>query len=264
MNKIRQLLPIVLSLLGMVLASLPPHPLVAQTVRGSLLDEDSDAPISGASLSLLLGTRGNEVVTGALTDSAGLFIIPSGSEGRFRLRAQRIGYGTVTSPPFDLIERDTLAVELRMSTEAIPLAPLTVVSDRMPLLNTIRLVTGGYVGRKDLYGREGMGSATFLEKADWEHRSPTMIAEILREVPGVRIVGASIMMKTVTSFNPYGCVPSFYLDGSLVRLRGESIDDLISSYSISAIEVYRGMSRPPQFMDMLDHPCGAVVLWTGG
>ena len=155
-------------------------------------------------------------------------------------------------------------VELRMSTEAIPLAPLTVVSDRMPLVNTIRLVTGGYVGRKELYGREGMGSGTFMEKADWEHRSPTMIAEILREVPGVRIVGASIMMKTVTSFNPYGCVPSFYLDGNLVRLRGESIDDLISSYSISAIEVYRGMSRPPQFMDMLDHPCGAVVLWTGG
>ena len=178
MNKTRQLLPIVLSLLGMVLASVPQHPLVAQTVRGSLLDEDTDAPISGVSLSLLLGTRGNEVVTGALTDSAGLFIIPSGSEGRFRLRAQRIGYGTVTSPPFDLIERDTLAVELRMSTEAIPLAPLTVVSDRMPLLNTIRLVTGGYVGRKELYGREGMGSATFMEKTDWEHRSPTMIAEI--------------------------------------------------------------------------------------
>lgn len=247
-----------------LMSGLPSSHLSAQAVRGRVLDEHTEVPVGVVSVSLLVGTRGNEVVSGVLTDSLGRFMIRSGGEGRYRLNAQRIGYREVTSPPFDLVGRDTLDVELRMSTEVIPLAPLTVVSERMPLLNTIRLVEGGFVSRRDIYGREGLGSGHFLQKSDWEHRSPTMIAEIVREVPGVRIVGASIRMRTITSFNPYGCEPSFYLDGNLVRLRGESIDDLISSYSISAIEVYPGMSRPPQFMDMLDHPCGAIVLWTGG
>ena len=56
--------------------------------------------------------------------------------------------------------------------------------------------------------------------------------------------------------------PVDILDGNLVRLRDESIEDLISPFSITAVEVYPGMSRPPQFMDMLEHPCGAIVLWT--
>jgi hypothetical protein len=239
-------------------------PLSSQVVRGRVLDQDTEEPVNVASVTLLVGTRGEEIVRGVLTDSLGRFVIGSGGDGRYRLSAERIGYEKVVSPPFDLVGRDTLEVELRMSTQAIPLAPLTVVSERMPLLDNIRLVEGGFVGRRDLYGREGLGSGHFLTKKDWEHRSPTMIAEIVREVPGIRIVGASIRMRTVTSFNPYGCVPSFYLDGNLIRLRGESIEDLISAYSISAVEVYTGMTRPPEFMDMLEHPCGAIVLWTGG
>jgi hypothetical protein len=249
--------------LFLALLIVPNQDLSAQAVRGHVLDEDTGTPIGVVSVSLLAGPRGDETVLGVLTDSLGRFTLRSGGEGRFRLRAERIGYKEVTSPPFDLIGRDTLAVELRMSTQVIPLAPLTVVSERMPLLDNIRLVEGGFVSRRDLYGREGLGSGHFLTRKDWEHRSPTLIAEIVREVPGIRIVGASIRMRTITSFNPYGCEPSFYIDGNLIRLRGESIEDLISSYSISAVEVYTGMSRPPQFMDMLEHPCGAIVLWTG-
>lgn len=250
-------------LLASAILLLLPSMVAGQAIRGQILDEVTGEPISDASVMLLSGSKGNEVVGRDLTDNAGRFLIDARAQGRFRLSAERLGYQKVTAPPVDIMAQDTLDVELRMAVDAIPLAPLTVVSDRAPLLLKIRLETGGYMERRDLYGRAGMGTGTFLMESDWEHRSPTLIAEIVREVPGVRIVGASIRMRAVTSFSAVGgCVPSFYIDGNLVRLRGESIEDLISAFSITAVEVYPGMSRPPQFMDMLEHPCGAIVLWT--
>jgi hypothetical protein len=249
-------------LLASALVLTLPSDLAGQTIRGKILDEITGEPISNADVELLAGSKGDEVVGRTLTDAAGVFLLDAGAQGRFRLSAERIGYQKVIAPPVDIIAGDTLAVELRMAVDAIPLAPLTVVSDRPPLLLRIRLEEGGYAERRDLYGGEGLGMGHFLLESDWEHRSPHLIADIVREVPGVRIVGASIRMRAITSFDPGGCVPSFYLDGNLVRLRGESIEDLISPFSITAVEVYPGMSRPPQFMDMLEHPCGAIVLWT--
>lgn len=251
-----------LSSLVLALVMIPPSTVSAQSVRGRLLDEETGDPIPGATATLLAGAEGDVVVRGALTDSIGEFFFRGGREGRFRLQAGRIGYQSVTSPAFDLVAPDTLVVELRMSVEAIPLAPLTVISERPPLVLSIRLAEGGFAERRDLYGREGLGSGHFLVESDWEKRGPSRISAILTEVPGVRMVGGNIRLRTVTSFDPRGCEPNFYLDGNRFRLQGQSIDDLLSAWSISAIEVYPGMSKPPQFMDLGAHPCGAIVLWT--
>jgi len=242
---------------------LPPSALDAQSILGRLLDDETGDPIPAVSVTLLAGSRGSEIVRGALSDSLGEFFIGIVEQGRFRLKAERIGYQSVTSPAIDLLTRDTLEVELRMSVKAIPLAPLTVTSERLPLVLSLRLEAGGFIDRKSTYGWEGMGMGHFLVESDWAHRSPARIADLVREVPGVRVVGGSVRMRNITSFDPGGCVPSYYLDGNLIRLRGGSIDDLLSPFSISAVEVYPGMSKPPQFMDMGDHPCGAIVLWTG-
>jgi hypothetical protein len=259
---VRALLPA----FALALCLSPASPLSGQSVKGRLLDGQSGAPISAADLVLLAGTEGDRIVSGGQTDSLGSFLIEGRTEGRFRLKAERLGYRSVTSPPFDLTVRDTLEVELRMSVEAILLAPLTVVSKRVPLVFSQRLASGGFVERKDIYGKDGMGSGHFLERSDWENRTPHRLAEIVREVPGVRIVGGrEIRLRSVTSLGePWGCVPMYYLDGALFRLgAGESIEAYVSPLSISAIEVYPGLSRPPQFMDMGEKACGAIVIWTG-
>jgi len=139
-----------------------PSDLEGQTIRGKILDEITGEPISNANVELLAGSKGDEVVGRALTDAAGMFLLDAGAQGRFRLSAERIGYQKVIAPPVDIMAGDTLAVELRMAVDAIPLAPLTVVSDRPPLLLRIRLEEGGYVERRDLYGREGLGMGHFL------------------------------------------------------------------------------------------------------
>lgn len=241
-----------------------PTAIRAQVLRGRLVDDLSGEAIPAANITLLAGTKGGDLVARVLSDSAGAFILKGIGDGRFRIRGERIGYETVTSPPFDLVDQDTLAVELRMSVEAVPLAPLTVVSERLPLLLSRQLEVGGFLDRRDVYGSNGLGLGTFLVKSDWERRNPSRISALLQDVPGVRVFGSAVRLRTVTSFSgTQGCTPNFYLNGQILPLRGESIDDIISAFSVSAVEVYPGMSRPPQFMDLGDHPCGAIVLWTG-
>ena len=247
-----------------LLGAVSPASARGQVIRGRLLDDLSGEAISAANITLLSGTKGGVVVARVLSDSIGAFTLKGVGGGRFRIRGERIGYETVTSPPFDLIDQDTLAVELRMSVQAVPLAPLTVVSQRAPLLLTRQLEVGGFLERRETYGAKGLGLGTLLVKSDWERRNPSRISALLQDVPGVRVFGSAIRLRTVTSFSStQGCVPTFYLNGQILRLGGGSIDDILSASSISAVEVYAGMSRPPQFMDLGDHPCGAIVLWTG-
>ncbi len=255
----------------LLLFAFNPASMDGQVVRGRLIDDQSGDPVPSANIRLLRGTQGSNVMASFMTDEDGTFLLESKTPGRVRLRADRIGYREVTSPPFDLVGTDTLDVELRMAVEAVPLAPLTVVSKRAPLLLGERYEMGGFLERKERYGSEGLSYGVFLEKEDWAHRSPGAISDILREVAGLRIMGREIRMR-ITGFEPRGCLPEFYLDGHHIRLRREvvmgvvfqdRIEDFIPVSGIGAIEVYNGISKPAQFMDMGDGPCGAIAIWTG-
>ena len=105
--------PRVLSALVLVLSLWPTSLLSAQSIRGRLLDEETGDPIPGAGVTLLAGSKGGRIVRGVLTDSMGEFFIEAEEEGRFRLKSERIGYKSVTSPPFDLLTQDTLEVVKR-------------------------------------------------------------------------------------------------------------------------------------------------------
>lgn len=248
-----------------------------QVVRGRLLDFESGQPIPAGEVTLLLGPEGNQVARRALSDSLGAFVLEAKGESRFRLRAERIGYMRVTSPAFDLVPPDTLGVELTMAVNAIPLAPLEVVSKREPLLLSRNYEIAGFHDREYWYGPDGLGMGTFLVRKDWEHRSPTLFSQLLRGVKGVRVHRGEILLRSVTGWGGVGCRPEFYLDGQHVRMLVEvthpepnkrvifrdQIDDLISPASIAAVEVYHGISRPAQYMDLGDMPCGAIVLWSG-
>jgi len=183
----------------------------------------------------------DEAVRGVLTDSDGSFRIEAPFTGQYRLRAARIGFQTTTSPPFDVDIEKPLEVELRMATEAILLAPLTVISERMPLVLNARLARWGYYERKELYGDEGMGFAQFLERDEIERTIPFMISDVLRTIPGVRVRGEDIYMRL-------GCTPAIYLDGTRYRMSMAGINDIVSVSSVVAIEVYKGSVMPARYM----------------
>jgi hypothetical protein len=166
-----------------ILALLAPSPIAAQIVSGRLLDDEADAPVAGAELFLL--DANDQVVARVMSGDDGTILLLADENGWFKLRARRLGYGTTTSAPLDLIQFDSLDVEFRIAPEAIPLAPITVIGQqRRPERRDPRLERWNYYWRKDFYG-EKSGFGHFLEGDDLR---PTAfsVTDMLRQVPGLR------------------------------------------------------------------------------
>lgn len=104
------------------------NPVAAQTVRGQLLDQGTLAPVEGA-LALLLNSRGEEI-DGALTNAAGRFILRAPDAGTYTVKAERIGYETVTSNPFQLTSSQIFGLRLETGEAAIQLKELLVVGEQ--------------------------------------------------------------------------------------------------------------------------------------
>ncbi len=273
---------------ALILACLAAAPVAAQSIRGKLLDADTRQPIVTAEVTLLHGESGLRSAASFTTDSTGAFLLRARQAGWYRLRARRIGYQEVISPSVSLGLGVPMEVELVMSASAVPLAPLTVLARTAPAGN-LRLVTSGFYERRKTWGREGLGMGTFLDGADLDKHGYSKVSEVLQEVPGVHVGGCGgrnvcITMRPSTLLlapkppgigfvkegyrkdsTPFqGCTPSIYLDGQLLRLANESIDDLMTAWSLAAVEVYPSINRPAEFANVVEEPCGAVALWTGG
>jgi hypothetical protein len=222
-------------------------PLDAQSVRGRLLDAETDAAIAGGTVTLL--SQDSLPLQSALSDETGTFLLQAPEAGGYRLFAERIGYRSAASPIIEMEARDTLTVEYRLSTEAVLLRPVTVVA---------------YTGRPDgvlggFYERmERGGFGTFISREQIEQRHPIYPSDLLRTVPGVQIIptwwGRAVVLMRGR------CVPQIYLDG--MRIASGSIDDLVTPMDLEGIEVYRGLAGLPVEFAGPASTCGAIVLWT--
>jgi hypothetical protein len=101
-------------------------PLPAQVVEGTVTSGDTGAPIRGAVVRLL-DVHGKTAGEG-MTDAAGAFSLRAGAAGRYRLRAEGVGYESVTSGTFDLGVGDVRHVPLVSAGRAITLEGITVES----------------------------------------------------------------------------------------------------------------------------------------
>lgn len=115
------------SLLCLSLLIAAPH-LSAQTIRGTLVEQGTGEPVDGG-IVILLDTAGAQR-GGTLSDSHGRFVLQAPAPGRYRLRAERIGYATTTSPFFKLGAGETREYRLVASTEAIVLEGVVARGER--------------------------------------------------------------------------------------------------------------------------------------
>lgn len=105
-----------------------PASLVAQEIRGELREEESGRPVSGALVVLLDG--GGTVRQGSLTDQAGRFRLRAPTVGQFSIRAEHLGYRTVTRALVLLMAESAESLILFTRPEPIELAGLEVVAER--------------------------------------------------------------------------------------------------------------------------------------
>ncbi len=135
-------------------------PLAAQAVRGRLVEAQSRAPVEGAMVWLLDADGAR--LGGALTDSAGWFIVRAPAAGRYRLRAERIGFATTTSPEVAFVAGETLAYELVASAEPIRLDAIEVETEQRC---TVRPGAGLPAARLWEEARKALEAAAWSEDA---------------------------------------------------------------------------------------------------
>lgn len=219
----------------------------AQVVHGRVVDAGTGAPVRAA---VWLRELGLPDVGPVRADSAGEFTLRAPRPGMFRLAAGGVGYRETESLAFELEADDSIEVVFRLSPGAVLLDPLEVVASarRRP----------GWL--EDFRRRAERGAfGWFATRAEIERLRPVRTTELLRAVPGIRLVpgrGAGYAVR-----GRGGCVPAVYLDG--VRLPGGagSIDLWTSPSSLEGIEVYHGTAVPAEF-SRPGSACGAVLLWS--
>lgn len=119
MRRVRLCLP---ALLCLVAGS----PLTAQVLTGVLLETDTRAPIEGALVSLLADDRR---VTLSFTDAHGAFALRAPQPGRYRVRAERIGFDTETSAEIEIPAVGRGGFEFLIRTRAVHLDAIEVTGD---------------------------------------------------------------------------------------------------------------------------------------
>lgn len=219
-----------------------------QTIRGILLGEETGQPVAMGLVALL---DDSARVGSARTDSAGTFLLTAARAGPYRLRAERLGYQTATSPPLTLGKGDTLTVEFLLSTEVVLLEPVVVKgrSRRSHLL-------AGF------YERLGRGSSgAFMTREEIEERHPSSTTDLFWRFPGVRLApsrrggGKSILVRG-------DCVPTVFVDGLRMRLFGGTVDDFIRPEDLEGVELYRSAAEAPAEYGGLRAGCAVILFWT--
>jgi len=244
-------------------------PAAGQTLRGRVVDAGSGAPVAEAGVTAL-GSRGNEAMR-ARTGTAGEFTLVSRTPGVFRVRVERTGYASATSREVTVGPGETVEVEIRVSAQPLTLEPLTVKGRQGPQ-RTPEMETTGF------YEREARGFGRFYRREFIEARKQRPMANILDEVPGIRLfrdrAGTEYVifdraqttgsLRRASKGEEDKCLPLFFLDGNRVAVGGrmQSVNDLVDATQVEAVEVYGSAAQLPVEFNSVDAGCGVIVIWT--
>ena len=111
---------------------------------------------------------------------------------------------------------------------------------------------------RGFYERRAGNRGRYFLSADIDASTGKRLSEVIRDVPGVRLLPAPSGTATAVRFR--GCQPLVWVDA--LRNVGEELDAVVAIGDVAAMEVYVSPATvPAQFRDMRQ-PCGAVLVWT--
>jgi hypothetical protein len=240
-------------------------------ISGVLVDNRTGRPVADARVTLRDSRE--RPVARTRTDTTGAFHVPVRAADGYTLLAERSGYQGSESGVITVTPADTVRVELRVATDAVVLAPLTVVSASAQLMRDHQLA--GFEWRR---GHQPWGR--FMGKDEIKRLNPFHASDVLQHIPSVQVHGG--LERTVTlPMRGAGagrrCIPTLYVDGRAVRMRpivagggrglsagnDFTIDGMVPGSAMAAVEVYATPQLAPGEFPPLDNPdCGVVVIWT--
>lgn len=234
---------------------LGPTPAAAQqagegaTARGVVLSEHSKEGVAYARISL--ERPGSEARYGAVTDSAGRFVVRALRPGRYRLTVERFG------------ERRN-AGRVRLDRGQVTEIRLTIGRPLVQVEDLEVSVRGGDV-RPRLAGferRRRRGVGHFFGPEEIRELAVRRPSDLLRRVPGFQVGphGHAGSSASTTTRSDGECEPFLWINGQPVE--GVDVDDLPVD-GLLAVEVFRGRSEiPARFLRPDGRQCAAIVVWT--
>jgi hypothetical protein len=189
-------------------------------------------------------------VTTVRTDSAGRFVLSSLPPGNTEVTFRRLSYSPIALAI--LVPRhDTTDVEVTLTVVAQQLKGVVVQEDAR------------HLRQLDAFeARRKAGIGHFITRGEIERRSPIMLSDMMRTIPGAVLVpdGARSVLRFARNAR-MNCPPQYFIDG--VQANGYNIDDMPVG-DVEGVELYAGPSGlPPEFNKFASTVnCGAVIIWT--
>ncbi|NNL30893.1 MAG: TonB-dependent receptor plug domain-containing protein [Gemmatimonadetes bacterium] len=226
--------------------------LEGQTIRGRLLEFQSDEPIA-LGVVVMVSVTGDSIAA-ALTDEAGYFEVSAEDEGSYLLEAAALGYKETRVGLFDLGGGGEMSVEFRLWPAPLSIDGVMVES----LVEAPELVRNGF------HRRMQAGVGTFFSPADIAETTANRVVDMIQGLAGVRmridpVDGERLLLRGTKGY----CVPTLMVDGIRATWAGTSmrLDELVPLETVYAMEVHRGVSSLPIEFGSFNH-CGVIVFWT--
>jgi hypothetical protein len=140
-----------------------------------------------------------------------------------------------------------------------------VLATLKSVLDTVRVTAGRLSLRNTGFEeRSRSGPGKYLTPVDIARRAPLETSQLFRNLPGVRIDTdadgvARVLIRGVTAD---WCEPTLFIDGMpMQNWRAEDVDDWARPDQLAGMEIYAGLTAPPQFQTALSG-CGSILIWT--
>ena len=187
------------------------------------------------------------------SDSLGVFRFASIPAGKRELHFRRLGFSP-KSVDAEIPENNTLKIAVVLEVTATEIEGMTVeeATRRRQLLS-------------EFYDRMSRGFGHFVTREQIEKRNPMQLSDMMRTIPGARVVPLRGTSASTLRFNRAtggrDCPPQYYVDG--VKTWNLNIDDIIPQ-DVEGLEIYEGASSvPPQYNTKEGTTiCGVVLIWT--
>lgn len=238
----------------LLLLFISPVPAVAQIVRGTVNDPAANAGV-GAVTIRLLGSSDRVLLT-TTSDPAGQFVMVLPKDQAVRIRAERVGYETVTSEELVARAGEVLQIQVVMSRQAIEVEGVTVVARRQvePRLRAFEL-------RAATYGKSGAGR--IWTRDYFEEQRPALMSHFVRLIPSRPDAAPLPDAQEYATCFEHG----YYVDN--VPTDAADLDVVVAPDQVEGVELYRDTNIPPEiqpYFTRKDPPfevpyCAVLLIW---
>ena len=216
-------------------------------IDGIVTDTNSVA-LADATVSIL--NTSVQVVTSA----SGRFRIVALPAGHYLVMVRRLGYESA-STMMQVAAGDTLRASFALERVVATLDTMKVAST----FTAARL--------SEFEERRKLGVGHFMTQAEIEQRNTVVIADLLRPILSVKIMGSgtgqyAVSMRGAKGLTLEPCPFQVFVDGVAMLPVPVNLNNLASPKELAGIEVYSGAATIPLQFKRSDSGCGVILLWT--